>query len=1102
MEPSMRERFMLGGRVNFSEGSDFLSVQEIQSLIPDELKDTLKPGAPRGQLLFSPSGIKKAYDRGFKKRFAKIKLGLTYLRELDNELKGLDSFPNSQARVEFIQKFSKLPEVENLLKDTGFKSIQDFQNSKFSRKNYLKQTIDSLLKGEATKGTGRGPGALKTVRTGPIGQVDKIIVNKLLTDVLGDNAQFFINEGSLPNEISLTAQSEGSPELRQRNVILKRYKENLDLGFSNDEARKIYKNQSKTALRTKNLNASLGLTNNTNLRFARTHYFPVYAGGEMKRLNLLADGVNYSEKYTFKPSYTNQIQNTFYDGPIQNAVNKFKRGDIKVKQLASELDTIATKFKRNFPDIEVAELKLNKNNKFDFKKDFPSITNESRFNKIALTRNAINELEKAYVVSTTGAMDDTKFNQLKKDYNFVNEKYRNIFQPVFTQENIEIIRTRPTLRKKILNAAGKGTRIGGKILGPLSVVAGTIAVNTAVKAGERDVFDLAGAYVTATPEVAVINRKLREDEQFAEKYTGTLPEIVSEDVVPMTQEEEIEKIKNLGLSKKDESAIVSAINPEANNQVAGLLEESGSPYMQFLQGGGQLTPEEFNQLQSIPQSDRPLTGELDLPEMDQTMMAAQGGRVGFANGSPSPLESEATIDQALAALNSSEVRKQFLYDTSPVGKLEKNILGKDGDRSLMQSFNTQFLDPRTYPYYAQKTLRGGANIPELSVRFPLAATYLFGKGVLAFENFKRTGDFSKFSMEDVKTAMEILEPKFTNLALEGKLGDVLGLSPKAIQAAEEKRTSPQKTTGSFLQFTGEAVGPATPYVFLAKLFPKLPKQIKDLGGSINAADKINKEIERRAAQDGVDQTRRDILIATGSGGAIALLKYLGLDNLFKAAPKAVKATPEIVTKGGTPKYFFDFVNLIKKKGDDITEKASTLERQKVYDYNGYVLTEDISTGKISIRKDTEGGATYSIGDGEYETVEGIVRKEEINYEPPETILDDKGKSKQVPDSYDEATLKPDSEGDLEDIDQGLDSIDEILDLLAKDGKAYSKEELIKMGLNPETMGTYFRNYKQVKAGGGIVKLAGADSGPPPKSGPTPHGLPYIAKNVRPIKERK
>ena len=370
-------------------------------------------------------------------------------------------------------------------------------------------------------------------------------------------------------------------------------------------------------------------------------------------------------------------------------------------------------------------------------------------------------------------------------------------------------------------------------------------------------------------------------------------------------------------------------------------------------------------------------------------------------------------------------------------------------------------------------------------------------------------------------------------------------------------------------------------------------------------------------------------------------------NLFKAAPKAVKATEGIVTQGGTPKYFFDFVSLIKSKGKDITDKASTLERQKVYDYNGYELTEDISTGKISIRKDTEGGGSYNIGDGEYETVEGIVRKEEIYYEPPETILNDKGKPQKVPDNYQENTLKPDAEGDLEDIDQGLDSIDEILDLLAKDGKKYSLDELKEMGINIEGIGddfllrilkdpselkidkirtkgdkkmdelrlkitgrsdkagggrvafdkggptglatlaalkpdkdddlrsdpvgiimegkpkssefdnvfldvieefkekanqpilytdgtTYYPEYnvfvdeefnevpgpskgaipvderdqevipqKRLEAaGGGILKMAGDDSGPPPKSGPTPHGLPYVAKNVRPIKERK
>jgi hypothetical protein len=150
-------------------------------------------------------------------------------------------------------------------------------------------------------------------------------------------------------------------------------------------------------------------------------------------------------------------------------------------------------------------------------------------------------------------------------------------------------------------------------------------------------------------------------------------------------------------------------------------------------------------------------------------------------------------------------------------------------------------------------------------------------------------------MEDLRTAMEILEPKFTNLALEGKLGDALGLSPEAIQAVEEKRAPSQKATGDLLQFGAEAVGPATPYFAvkaLQKIFPKLPKQIKDLVGSTTAIDKVNKEIEKRTAIEGVDQTRRDILLATGAGGAVALLKLLGLDNLFKAAPKAVRANRE------------------------------------------------------------------------------------------------------------------------------------------------------------------------------------------------------------------
>ena len=69
-----------------------------------------------------------------------------------------------------------------------------------------------------------------------------------------------------------------------------------------------------------------------------------------------------------------------------------------------------------------------------------------------------------------------------------------------------------------------------------------------------------------------------------------------------------------------------------------------------------------------------------------------------------------------------------------------------------------------------------------------------------------------------------------------------------------------------------------------------------------------------------------------------------------------------------------------------------------------------------------------------------------------------------------------------------------------DGKTYSNEELIEMGIRPDVLTE--SSLKTKKAGGGIIKLAGDDSGPPPKLCPTLHGLPYVAKNGRPIKERK
>ena len=581
------------------------------------------------------------------------------------------------------------------------------------------------------------------------------------------------------------------------------------------------------------------------------------------------------------------------------------------------------------------------------------------------------------------------------------------------------------LMKKVLPIAGKITMGLGKVIKPLGIVTGVAAVTQAANAGETNYLDLAGAYLTGDATTATTNRLLREDENFRNEYIANLPEI-----------------------QGVETEVFDALQKEQNTEPVQ-------------------------------------TAELDLPEMDQTMMAAQGGRVGFQDGSPDPI-----FNQIIAALDNPDLIKNLENENKQT--LKEQIYGEEGDRTLMQTFNTMFADPKAYPYYAQEIASGAANIPELAFRFPFAVTGL------ASDIF--TGKSGK-----LKRAIETLDPKLTK-AVKEKIGFT-----DMLEKSRAERTGPQTRTGGILELGAEIPGPATPY-FLIKAFPKIAKQIKNAVGSDTAVRKVNEELEKRLTGDTVDQTRRDILLAAGAGGVVALLKYLGLDNLVKTT-KVAKAAPEIISKGGTPKYFFDFVNLIKTKGDDVTEKAATIERQKVYNYKGYLLEENTTTGGIRIYKETEGGGTYSIGDGEYETVEGIIRKEEIGYSPPETIVNDKGKPVEVPDNYEEYTLKPDVDGSDGDVDAGLESIDEILELLAKEGKTYSKEELLKMGIDPSLTnvstgaGTIPKNmigeadpFKPKKAEGGII--AGASSGPPPKSGPTPHGLPYVAKNVRPIKERR
>ena len=172
----------------------------------------------------------------------------------------------------------------------------------------------------------------------------------------------------------------------------------------------------------------------------------------------------------------------------------------------------------------------------------------------------------------------------------------------------------------------------------------------------------------------------------------------------------------------------------------------------------------------------------NLPDItqDYQMSAAQGGRVGFADGTPDPF-----VDQALAALESPNVAEQFIKQNSPsVGEM---VFGKEGDRTLVQSFNTQFLDPRAFPYYGAKTLEGVTRIPEYMIRtIPALGDAVAG----AIQGRPQV-------LQDL---IKNLSPEFTD-----KLQKDFGLK-QLIQDLEKDRTSPQKITGGLLELGGEIPG--------------------------------------------------------------------------------------------------------------------------------------------------------------------------------------------------------------------------------------------------------------------------------------------------------
>ncbi len=106
----------------------------------------------------------------------------------------------------------------------------------------------------------------------------------------------------------------------------------------------------------------------------------------------------------------------------------------------------------------------------------------------------------------------------------------------------------PNLKeKKTLQIFSKIAKPVGKIFKPLGIVTGAMAVNTALKAGEKNPFDLAGAYVTSNPQMATDTRRMRQEPEFRKQQIAGLPQIMPEGFEEIEDQEDFTSYFNGGI---------------------------------------------------------------------------------------------------------------------------------------------------------------------------------------------------------------------------------------------------------------------------------------------------------------------------------------------------------------------------------------------------------------------------------------------------------------------------------------------------------------------------------------------------------------------------
>jgi hypothetical protein len=141
-------------------------------------------------------------------------------------------------------------------------------------------------------------------------------------------------------------------------------------------------------------------------------------------------------------------------------------------------------------------------------------------------------------------------------------------------------------------------------------------------------------------------------------------------------------------------------------------------------------------------------------------------------------------------------------------------------------------------------------------------------------------------------------------------------------------------------------------------------------------------------------------------GGLTALPVVG--KFFKGAEVAAPVVEKAVdVASGAPPYFFNLVDRIRALGKKF---AGPKERSESYSYKDYEMDIDLDTGKIDIKKTKE--AMIPGGDEA-----GIAEEVYMTYKPG--VADETTKGRKVVDEYEEFTARPDIDGKMKDVEDGV-----------------------------------------------------------------------------------